>query len=131
MPGRSPSLLARLPLVLVPAAVVAVVHTATADAKPGASTGAADSPQTARARVEAIELEASGEGGIVRTAPEYLDGTHEAFAFGPGACGEPLGDRMLEQLFGAMKDRAPLEVVGGPAKRGELPCLERVVFHGR
>lgn len=133
MPGRSPSLLARLPLVLVPAAIVAAVHTAAAAAKPGSAPSSASSPaegpKSARARVEAIELEASAQGGIVRTAPEYLDGASGAFAFGPTACGEPMGDRLLQQLFGAMKDRAPLEVIGGPAKRGELPCLQRVVFH--
>jgi hypothetical protein len=84
-----------------------------------------------RERIESIELDASGQAGVIRTSPEFMRGTNAEYRFGEGACkGHRLGDRTLEQLVAAMREKHMVKITAEARGSADAPtqCVRRVVF---
>lgn len=122
MPRRSTRARSRLPLLLVPAAVVAL-------AQPIAAAWAGP-PQAGatRQRLAAVTIDVSGDSGTVDTEPEFLDGVSGRYRFGP-ACGASLSAPVLGQLFGALERRSPVTLKTSKADPDARPCVMGVVFY--
>jgi hypothetical protein len=90
---------------------------------------AASKPE--RERIEAIELDASGQAGVIRTSPEFMRGGDAEYRFGDGPCkGHRLGDRTLEQLMDAMQAKHFVKIAADDRGSAEKPirCVRRVTF---
>jgi hypothetical protein len=84
-----------------------------------------------RERIESIELDASGQAGVIRTSPEFMRGTNAEYRFGEGACkGSRLGERTLEQLLEAMRERHLVKITADVRGGADAPvqCVRRVTF---
>jgi len=119
---RSPRARIRIPLLLIPTAVVAIAQpTRSAEAAPKA-------PTVVRERVESLEIDIEGKGGVLVTEPEFLEGTGGTYRFG-SACGAPIGNPVLEQLLAAVGNRTLVTVKTNKRVEDGLPCLQSVVFY--
>ena len=119
---RSPRARARIPLLLIPAAVVAIAQPS------GSASAAPKAPTVARERVESLEIDVQGKGGVLVTEPEFLEGTGGTYRFG-AKCGAAIGTPVLEQLLAAVTTRTLVTVKTSGRIEDGLPCMDSVVFY--
>lgn len=119
---RSPRARARIPLLLIPAAVVAIAQ------PPSSASAAPKTPSVARERVESLEIDVQGKGGVLVTEPEFLEGTGGTYRFG-AECGAAIGTPVLEQLLDAVTTRTLVTVKTSGRIEDGLPCMTSVVFY--
>ena len=84
-----------------------------------------------RERIEAIELDGSGQAGVIRTSPEFMRGGDAEYRFGDGPCkAHRLGDRTLEQLMDAMQAKHFVKITADDRGGEDKPvrCVRRVTF---
>ncbi len=92
-----------------------------------ASASSIEPPRAAAVHILSIELAAGGSGGAIRTRAERLSGRDVTYGFAEGPCkAHPLSDRVLTQLFDAMRAGARVEIEG--VSQGEAQCVRRVRF---
>jgi hypothetical protein len=88
-------------------------------------------PKPDRERIESIELDASGQAGVIRTSPEFMRGTNAEYRFGEGPCkAHKLGDRTLEQLMDAMRAKHLVKITADDrgSEDTAVKCVRRVTF---
>lgn len=89
-------------------------------------------PPEPRERIEALEIDASGRSGSIRTRAIHLGGADGVYGFGGGACrAHTLAPATLEALHEALRASQPVRIHGaarvGPNGARTL-CVERVTF---
>jgi len=87
-----------------------------------------------RERIEEIALSASGQAGRVTTRPEFIGGKNSVYTFGEGVCRNfRLSDRMLEQLFDALRRNAWVRVEAKEVTQGKSSahCIQAVSFFAK
>jgi hypothetical protein len=96
-----------------------------------AAPGPEDPPRDRR-KLEAIEMNAAGDAGVVRTVPEYLGQTNGVFHFGAPHCkGKTLGPPTLEQLHLALRSGqlVTINATDHAAPTGDtIRCIATIVF---
>lgn len=113
----------RLGLTTLLAIVSMLAVTASATADPTVSPDERD-----RRRLEAIEMNAAGDAGVVRTVPEYLGEPDGAYHFGAPRCrGRTLGASTLEQLHLALRTGQLVTIAATEAADGGR-CIRAVTF---
>lgn len=132
MPARSPRAARRLPLLLLPAALVALFQPASSVlAAPTVSSPSVGTEQTSasvRYRVASVTIDVAGTGGVVHTEPERLDGVGARYRFGTG-CGTAVSPAVLSQMLRAMDARAPVSVRASSVAADGKACITSLVFH--
>jgi hypothetical protein len=91
-------------------------------------------PPEPRERIEALELDAAGRGGTIRTRSVYLVGeeAHASYGFGQGACrAHTVAPATLDALHEALRS-GQLVRIHASARAGTdgdpVKCVERVTF---
>lgn len=95
-----------------------------------ATTAADPQPEQVRVRIEEIIVSGDGTAGELFVSPEFMGGKPRVYAFGGSVCRSyPLTSMLVEQLFGAMKIGALIEVRSAKVK--ETDCIASIGFFAR
>jgi hypothetical protein len=98
----------------------------------GAPLAYAVDPPEPRERIEALEIDASGRAGSIRTRPLTLGALGGIYGFGEGAChAHKLAPSTLDALQRALRSGQAIRIHAAPRGDREvesLQCVERVTF---
>jgi hypothetical protein len=99
----------------------------------GAPDAWAVDPPEPKERIEALEIDASGRAGLIRTRPVTLAAAGGTYLFGEGACrAHGIAPSTLEALHHALRTGQSIRVHAARVDREGSPsyCVERVTFFG-